>query len=203
MNQWHDFNNADDPVGYALIPKGTAVKVRLSIRPGGYNDLAQGWDDNWATRNSDTGSIYLNCEFTVLEGPFARRKLWSLIGLHSSKGPEWAQMGRAFIKGILNSAHGLQPGDHSNEAQAKRIIHGLGDLDSIVFAGLVDWEKDAKGDDKAVIGMPIAADHNKYAEVMGAPSPSTFSARMHAPAATPTAGPFDRPYWATHGQPHG
>jgi hypothetical protein len=81
---------------------------------------AQGWTGGYATRNDNTGSVYLNCEFVVMEGEFARRKMWSLIGLHSPKGPEWANMGRTFVKAILNSARGIHPGDNSPAAQNAR-----------------------------------------------------------------------------------
>lgn len=204
MNQWQDFNNADDPVGFAPIPKGTALKVRMHIRPGGFDDLAQGWDGGWATQNPDSGAVYLNCEFVVLDGQYAKRKLWSNIGLHSNKGPEWAQMGRAFIKGMLNSAYGLYPNDNTEAAQSKRIIRGLGDLEGIVFVGLVDWEKGTQGDDKAVIGLPITPDHPKYAATAGTPTPphvapAAAASRPAAPAAptAPRSGALPpRPDWA-------
>ncbi|WP_187306942.1 hypothetical protein [Candidatus Williamhamiltonella defendens] len=56
--------------------------------------------------NHTTRSIYLHYEFVVLDRPYANRKIWSLIRLHSPKGLEWANVGRAFIKGILHSARG-------------------------------------------------------------------------------------------------
>ena len=124
---YFDFNNAEDQTGFELIPKGTlTVKVRMTIRPGGFDDPSQGWTGGYAAQSQTTGSVYLNCEFVVLEGgpsnKWARRKMWSLIGLHSPKGPEWANMGRAFIKGILNSARGVHPGDNSPQAQQARRI---------------------------------------------------------------------------------
>jgi hypothetical protein len=117
MTTWNDFNSADDQNNFDLIPKGTFVKVRMTIRPGGYDDASQGWTGGYATQSNTTGSVYLNCEFAVLDGPYAKRKMWSLIGLHSPKGPEWANMGRAFVKGILNSARGLHPQDNTPQAQ--------------------------------------------------------------------------------------
>ena len=56
-----------------LIPKGTLAKVRLTIRPGGFDDASQGWTGGYATRGS-TGAVYLNAEFTVPRGnmPSAR-----------------------------------------------------------------------------------------------------------------------------------
>ncbi len=87
---WNDFNSADDQSGFDVIPKGTLVKVRMTIKPGGHDDASQGWTGGWATRSNTTGAVYLNCEFVVLEGKYARRKVWSLIGLYSAKGPDWA-----------------------------------------------------------------------------------------------------------------
>ena len=106
---WNDFNDAQNT---SIMPKGEIVKVRLTIRPGGHDDPSQGWTGGYATRG-DSGAVYLNAEFTVLEGPYARRKIFTLIGLYSPKGPEWANMGRALIRGILNSARGISDKDTS------------------------------------------------------------------------------------------
>src|SRR5690606_27489049 len=96
---WNDFNDAKQNSN--IIPKGTLAKVRLTIRPGGFDDPAQGWTGGYATRGT-TGSVYLSGEFTVLEGPYARRKIFTLIGLYSPKGPDWANMGRSLIRGMLD-----------------------------------------------------------------------------------------------------
>ena len=117
-----DFNSAAEQANYDLIPKGTIARVRMTIKPGGYDDASQGWTGGFATCSQTTGSVYLNCEFVVLDGPFARRKMWSLIGLYSAKGAEWTNMGRTFIKAILNSARGINPSDNSPAAQNARRI---------------------------------------------------------------------------------
>ena len=67
MASWNDYNDASQNPN--LIPKGTIAKVRLTIRPGGFDDPSQGWTGGYATRGS-TGAVYLNGEFTVLEGPY-------------------------------------------------------------------------------------------------------------------------------------
>jgi hypothetical protein len=131
------------------------------------DDASQGWTGGYATRNTNTGSVYLNCEFVVMEGEFARRKMWSLIGLHSPKGPEWANMGRTFVKAVLNSARNIHPGDSSPVAQNARRISGFCDLDGIEFLGKVDWEKDQNGQDKSVIKSAVTPDHKDYAAAMG------------------------------------
>ena len=87
-----DFNTADQQQSFDLIPKGTLARVRMSIKPGGFDDASQGWTGGWATRSQDTGAVYLACEGVVMQGPFARRKVWWNIGLHSAKGSTWMQM---------------------------------------------------------------------------------------------------------------
>jgi len=190
MSTWSDFNNADDQQSFDLIPKGTIARVRMTIRPGGYDDPNEGWTGGYATRKAETGTVYLNAEFVVLEGPYARRKVWSLIGLHSPKGPEWTHMGRAFIKGILNSARGVHPGDETPRAQTARRIQGLADLDGIEFVARLDVERDAKGDDRNAIKQGITPDHKAYAVVMGA-----MGATAPVPVAS-TQAVAGRPSWA-------
>ena len=197
MNSWTDYNDADDQSSFDLIPKGTLVKVRMTIRPGGYDDPHQGWTGGYATRNEKTGSVYLNCEFVVLEGDYARRKLWSLIGLHSPNGPEWARMGRAFIRACLNSARGIDPKDESPEAQNARRISGFQDLDGLELLGKVDWEKDQNGNDKHVVKTAIGPDHRDYGALMGRVPRPAFAAAPVAPQQSANPGPAPkRPSWA-------
>lgn len=190
MGAWNDFNDAQSNTN--LIPKGTLAKVRLTIRPGGYDDPAQGWTGGYATRAA-TGSVYLNSEFTVLEGPYARRKIWSLIGLYSAKGPDWANMGRGLVRGILNSARGLSDKDASPEAQARRRIDGFGDLDGVEFVARIDIGQDTNGDDKNEIRAAVTPDHRDYSALMGVVAPQSGAAPKQS---QPAAAPGGRPSWA-------
>ena len=52
---WNDYNDAESQTSCDLIPKGTIVPVRMTIKPGGYDDLAQGWTGGYATHNDTTG----------------------------------------------------------------------------------------------------------------------------------------------------
>ena len=180
MNTWTDFNDAEQQQGFDLIPKGTTVKVRMTIKPGGHDEPAQGWTGGYATESFDTGSVYLACEFVVLEGPFAKRKMWSNIGLQSRKGPTWGQMGRSMIRGILNSARNVHPQDNTTYATSRRRIEGFHELDGIEFLARVDVEKDAKGENRNVVKLAVEPDHKDYASLMGVAS--------NAPAAGGSAG---------------
>jgi hypothetical protein len=182
MNTWTDFNDAEQQQGFDLIPKGTIVKVRMTIKPGGHDDPAQGWTGGYATQSFETGSIYLACEFVVLEGAYARRKMWSNIGLHSPKGPAWGQMGRSMIRGILNSARNVHPKDNSPQAASARRIQGFHELDGIEFLARVDVEKDSKGQDRNVVKVAVEPDHPDYAKLMGVPHKASGDGNSGAPA---------------------
>ncbi len=194
---WNDFNDAQSNAN--LIPKGTLAKVRLGLRPGGFDDPAQGWTGGYATRGS-TGAVYLNGEFTVLEGQYARRKIFTLIGLYSPKGPDWANMGRSLIRGMLNSARGISDKDQSPQAQAARRISGFADLDGLEFVARIDVGTDAMGEEKNEIRAAVTPDHRDYARLMGtAPAPmaptgpTAPASAPQAPTAPATPG---RPSWA-------
>jgi len=149
-----------------LIPNNTLAKVRLVIRPGGYDDPNQGWTDGMATC-SESGAVYLDCEFVVMEGPWAKRKIWSLIGLHSPKGDGWKNMGRGFIKAMINSAFGLDPEDNSQLAQQRRAIPSLKSLDGLEFLAVINMERDERFGEKNVIKQAVTKEHKDYAKLMG------------------------------------
>ncbi len=187
---WNDFNDAEEQRSYDIIPKGTIAPVRMTIKPGGYDDPSQGWTGGYVTRNNMTGSIYLNAEFVLLEGPHARRRVWSLIGLVSQKGPEWGNMGRSFVRGILNSARGLSEKDASPQAQAIRRIDGLHVLDGIEFLAKIDVGKDQNGEPRNEIRFavtPNQKDWEAYQQARGQWRPGAALANTPSQNAPPGA----------------
>jgi len=126
-----------------LIPDGSEVQVKLKIRPGRFNDYKLGWTDGMASEGK-AGAIYLNCEFSVLSPPHSGKKIFSLIGLRSPKGPWWGNKGRELIRSILNSSNNIEPDDCTPEAVNLRRLKSLKDLDGVVFDARV---KAVKGDD--------------------------------------------------------
>lgn len=189
QNNWNDFNDAEQQQsGFDLIPKGAIVPVRMTLKPGGYDDPAQGWSGGYATQSFDTGSVYLAAEFVVTAGDHAKRKMWSNVGLLSQKGPTWGQMGRTFIRAALNSARNVHPQDNSPLAAAARRIQGFHELDGLEFLARVDIEKDAKGLDRNVVKVAVEPDHPDYAKSMGVPPKTTGGGNSGAPAqaAAPT-----------------
>ena len=193
---WNDFSTADEQTGGDLIPNKTPVKVHLKIRAGGYDDPEKGLTGGYATRSENSGAIYLDCEFTVMGGKYNKRKVWSLIGLHSPKGPKWEQMGRSFIRAALESAAGVKAEDASDKAMAARRIKGLGDLDGLEFCAMIEVEHAEPGSDYS--------DKNKINNVVGVTS-KDYTALMAGEGAAPgnspppkqSSGQASKPDWAT------
>ena len=77
MNSY-DFNDADTQRKFAVIPAGTIATVRMTVRPGSAGE------GGWLRRSNDGNSEALDCEFVVLDGPFGKRKLWSLFTVAGS-----------------------------------------------------------------------------------------------------------------------
>lgn len=200
---WGDFNDAESQQsGFDLIPKGTVVPVRMTIKPGGHDDHSQGWTGGYATQSFETGAVYLAGEFIVTAGPFAKRKLWSNVGLFSQKGPTWAGMGRTFIRAALNSSRNVHPQDNSAQAAAARRINGFSDLDGIEFVVRVDVEKDNRGDDRNVIKTVVEPDHKDYSQWSASMHKASGGGQSGAPvqAAPRIAAPAAPIYAPTHAQ---
>ena len=170
-----DLNDAEPQQSFDNpLPKGEIVKVRMTIKAGGHKDERQGWTDGYATYNPKTGSVYLDCEFVVLEGPYAKRKIWSKIGLHSPKGPEWSNIGKSLMLGIVNSARGLSSKDESPEAMKARRIRSHKSLDGMEFVARVGVETNPETqEERNVIKAAVTRDQKAYARVSVGSSPSS------------------------------
>ncbi|APR99012.1 hypothetical protein [Wolbachia endosymbiont of Folsomia candida] len=157
-----DFNNVKSYSN--LIPKGTIVKVKMAIKPGGY--------ECWLTKSLTTGSIYLNAEFTVIEGPYAKHRIYQMIGIKSGKaeGTEdiWGESGRSMIRSILESARNIHPHDTSEKAILSRKLNSIADLNGLEFTVKVGITADGYGE-KNKIASVIAPEYHKGPEADWAP----------------------------------
>jgi hypothetical protein len=188
----HDFNGAEaQQNAFAPIPSGTPVKVRLAIRPGGVGP------EGWVTQSRTSDALYLNTEAVVLEGPHARRRVYTRIGLRGKGAGQGADdpygnRGRALIRGILESARGVAYKDTSERARAARTIRGYGDLNGMEFLARIGVERDKSSphdEGRNVLAAAIGPDHADYARLMG-------GAPAAAQPSQPSATAGDAPYWA-------
>ena len=213
----HDFNGAEaQQNAFQPIPSGTLAKVRLAIRPGGVGP------EGWVTQSRTSDAQYLNTEAAVQEGPHARRRIFTRIGLRgkgAAKGgadDPYGSRGRALIRGILESARGVASNDTSERARAARTIRGYGDLNGMEFVARIGVEKDKsnpRDEGRNVIAAAIGPDHADYDRPMGG-APAAARATTPGQAAQATTGgaappwaaaqPFqpsagaagDAPFWA-------
>jgi hypothetical protein len=170
----YDLNDAQPqtpPIG-ELIPDGTFAKVRLTIRPGGVNG-ATPVDAGLLKASQSSDAKMLDCEFTVVEGPYARRKLWQSFTVSGGKLDEKGQsigwkISKSTFRAMIDSALGLNPKDMSEATRAKRVLPGLRHLDGIVFAAriMVEHASNPQYRDQNRIANVVLPDEPLYAAIM-------------------------------------
>ena len=134
-----DMNDAEPQGTGELIPNGTFAKVTMTIRRGGSDgesEIDRGLLKESNSPGSDVKS--LDTEFTVTEGPYARRKFWQLFTVSGGKVDDngvsigW-KISKNTFRAMIDSGLGLDPKDMSESAKAKRVLRGLADLGGITF----------------------------------------------------------------------
>jgi hypothetical protein len=199
----YDFSDVEPQQSSDLIPDGTFAKVTMTIRPGGVDgqtEIDRGLLKASTTAGSDV--LSLDSEFTVTEGRLARRKFWQTFTVSGGKVDEkgasigWNISKRTF-RAMIDSARGLDPNDNSEEANAKRRLRGLADLDGIAFVAKITVEpsNDPRYPDKNKLDRPVLPNEKEWRAVMDgqdlAPSPSrprSASSGASSAASDPQAG---------------
>lgn len=200
-----DFNGADtQDAAFDLIPANTLVRVTLTIRPGGAGP------EGWLTQSKTSTALYLNTEAIIMEGSFARRRIYTRIGFRGKNAgggdDTYGNRGRALIRGILESARGIKAEDQSDAARSARMIRSLGELNGLEFVARIGIERDKDRPDEPgrnVIKVAIGPAHGDYARVMGRmPQPSIGSDAAAPRMAEPdysqpaAASNSSAPFWA-------
>ena len=198
----YNFNDVEPHQGTDLIPDGSFAKVVMTVRPGGVD--GQGEHDKGLLKASNTpGSdvLSLDCEFTVAEGPHARRKFWQLFTVVGGKVDEngasigW-NISKRMVRAMIDSALALDPEDMSEAARQKRQLRGLADLNGITFVAriMVEPNNDPRYPDRNRLDRPVLPNEKEWRAVMNGeavpPAPSRSrgtGAASPAPAQTQAA----------------
>jgi hypothetical protein len=174
-----------------LIPNGVIALLSMKIDPGGTGE--GGW---WTVTDAKTG-YYLKTELTVVEGPYAKRKVFAMFPVYATDdAPDgvrgWVQGGHATLRAILESARGIDPRDPSPAADAKRVVNDWAELQGLQFLAKIGIEKGKDGyDDKNKIKTVITLDMKEFAIYKATgPVAAGSTAPTNTPAATAT------PTWA-------
>ena len=200
-----DYSQTDDPRDFSeLIPHGTIATVQLRIRPG----------------NAGPGGIYkrtakgdaemLDCEFVVVDGPYAKRKFWDtfmLVGTTPGQ-QEMIKTNRGRLKKILESARGIRKGDTSEQARAAYQAEDK-DFDNIIFIAKIGVRKgEPKNDgsgtswsDKNYLASAVGPDEKDWHPIEQPPpfNGGGTTTAAAAPASAPAGsspGPIAPPAWS-------
>jgi hypothetical protein len=206
----YDFNDAQAqmmPSG-ELIPDGTFAKIRMTIRPGGVNGSVP-MDAGLLKASNDSDAKMLDCEFTVVEGPFVRRKFWQNFTVAGGKVDDKGQskgwnISKASFRAMVDSALGLSPKDMSDAAKAKRVLPGLKQLDGINFVARIMVEPASDPDkyrDQNRLANVVLPGEPEYDAVMKGETvaPDPINAKPRKPA-TAAVGQ-NAPAWASDSAP--
>ena len=191
-----DMNDAEPQKSGEIIPDGTFAKVCLTIRKGGTNGESE-IDKELLKASNSPGSdvLMLDCEFTVAEGPHARRKFWQMLTVSGGKVDEkgvsigW-KITKSTIRAMIDSALGLNPEDMSEATKAKRVLRGFADLNGITFVAKIRIEpsSDPRYSDSNKLDRVILPTEPEWKKVMdGQDVPAAPSTMRRKPTSAPTA----------------
>ena len=169
-----DLNDVEPIHSGELVPDGTFAKVTMTLRPGGIDGFTE--IDNGLLKSSNSpGSdvLLLDCEFTVVEGPFTKRKFWQTFTVTDGKVDDkgnsigW-NISKRIFRAMIDSALGLDSEDMSEAAKAKRQLRGLADLNGITFVAKVAVEpnKDPRYPDHNRLDHPVLPNEKEWRAVM-------------------------------------
>jgi hypothetical protein len=194
----YDMNDAEPQKTGELIADGSFAKVTMIIRPGGIDGQAEIDQCLLKAPKDPTSDVrMLDCEFTVAEGPFARRKFWQLFTVQGGKVDEngvsiaW-KISKSTFRAMIDSALGLDPQDMSEAAKQKRILRGLADLNHIAFIAKIKIEasEDARYGDQNRLDRVVLPTEKEWKLVMdGKDVPASPSRSRGAAAKTASAQP--------------
>jgi hypothetical protein len=183
-----NFNDAGPQRTFEVIPENTVATLQLKVRSGGAGP------DGQLKRSKDGNSEALDCEFVVVDGPYAHRKFWTLFTVAGTT-PGHAQAGeisRAKIRAILESARGIRPDDKSETAEKARQIESYGNLDGLNFVGRIGVEPPQSGyKAKNVLAEVITPDRKDW---KAPPQPDVKP--VASKEVSPSPVKLEKPTWA-------
>lgn len=193
-----DFGGEEIPEGGGneLIPDGTLAWALVKVRP---HNLDHGLV---LVPSKSSESKYLDLELTILEGPYARRKIWDKIGIEGSE--KWVMMGRQRIRHIIQVGTEMSafPASHPNyllgtrsQTSGEMVFMELDELRCAIKVG-IEKGKDGYGDKNTVRQYlspnPAADSHKAFLKLVAGQTQGEPQQQKAATAAS-------KPAWAAGG----
>jgi len=181
----YDYNQAGEQRSFDNIPDKTIVVVQMNVRPGNAGE------GGMLKRSKDGQAEMPDCEFVVVEGPYAKRKFYENMTLSgvTDGHAQAADISQRKLRAILESVRGIKPADVSEAAKKARVAE-LEDFDGTRFLVRVGVEPGKDGyRDKNRIAVVITPDMKEWHAVEQV-------ARAQSEAAKPAGNAIVKPKWA-------
>ena len=167
----YDLNDAEPQRGGLIDP--CFAKIVGVLRPGGVDGPAPTDRGLLKPSKSSTDVLMLDWEFTVAEGPNARRKFWQTMVVAGGEVDEKGQskgwnITKSQLRAMVDSALGLNPKDESETARQRRMLRGFADLNGIGFVARIGVKKDKDGKypDQNILAHVVTPDEKEWQMVM-------------------------------------
>jgi|TARA_R110002050_G_scaffold181989_3_gene315458 hypothetical protein len=150
MLNLNNANVSDAPqMERTLIPAGTVCRAVVNVKLGDM-EIPEFGTGQWFKKSQTSKAKWMELEFTVIGGEHDKRKFWDKIFVDGDKMspngiPVTKEIGLSTLRMIIESAFNIVPTDTSAEAQARRQISGVNDLNGMEICAKVGIDKGTNG----------------------------------------------------------
>jgi hypothetical protein len=150
MLNLNNANVSDAPqMERTLIPAGTICRAVVNVKLGDM-EIPEFGTGQWFKKSQTSKAKWMELEFTVIGGEHDKRKFWDKIFVDGDKMspngiPVTKEIGLSTLRMIIESAYNIVPTDTSAEAQARRQISGVNDLNGMEICAKVGIDKGTNG----------------------------------------------------------
>lgn len=183
-----------------LIPAGTVCRAVIVVKMGDI-ELQEFGAGQWFKQSQSSKAKWMELEFTIVGGEHDRRKFWDRIFVDGDKMgqsgiPQAKEIGLQTLRQIIESANSLDPSDMSPEAQQRRNISGVMDLNGMEICAKVGIKKGNNGySDSNKLTAALTPNQKDFIPSGQAPVMQTPAAAAQAPTPQPQAAGA-APSWA-------
>ena len=188
---------------FSLIPNGAISRAVIVVKSGDI-ELPEFGQGQWFKQSQSSAAKWMELEFTCIGGEFDRRKFWSKIFVDGNKMgksgmPLAKEIGLRTLRQIVESANHIKSTDMSDEAQQRRNISGVFDLNAMEICAKIGIKKGTNGySDQNQLMAALTPDQKGFIATASAPMQSTPAAQagyQQPQAPAPQAG-SPVPSWA-------
>jgi hypothetical protein len=175
-----------------LIPAGTVCRAVIVVKMGDI-ELQEFGAGQWFKQSQSSKAKWMELEFTIVGGEHDRRKFWDRIFVDGDKMgqsgiPQAKEIGLQTLRQIIESANSLDPSDMSPEAQQRRNISGVMDLNGMEICAKVGIKKGNNGySDSNKLTAALTPNQKDFIPSGQAPVMQTPAAAAQAPTPQPQA----------------